>query len=98
MGEELEDAEIEIAEYEFNADAIDIVPGFDEDENEAWNAVAYAASVCLHLEPTHPMEKEELAHAFHIIQNYLLARPTYKAYVASVEAKETQNGSEEQND
>jgi len=48
-------------------------------EKEAWNSVKLAAHSCLELPELHHMEREELCHAFHQIQNYLLGRPLLRA-------------------
>lgn len=45
------------------------------DEREAWELVRDAATACLRLPEQHPMERDEVCHAFHQIQNYLMARP-----------------------
>jgi hypothetical protein len=52
-----------------------------EREAEAWWLVRDAAAACLKLtadEPHHGMEREEMCHAFHVIQGWLASRPTMR--------------------
>src|SRR6202035_3644137 len=61
----------------------DQVPGFTEKENEAWNAVCYAADVCSDLETVYPggSEADEIVKCFNTLTYYLLSRPTYRKYL-----------------
>ncbi len=55
---------------------------FTEAESDVWEKVRVAASAYLRLtenEPDHPMEREEICHAFHDIQARLAMRPTLRA-------------------
>lgn len=55
--------------------------GFTEREVEVWEKVGSAAGAYLRLtedEPGHLMEREEICHAFHIIQGWLAGRPTIR--------------------
>lgn len=45
------------------------------EEKKAWDAVAEAAERVMALSEDHPMERGELASAFHVIQRAILARP-----------------------
>jgi hypothetical protein len=49
-------------------------------EVAAWQAVGHAAGLVMRLPDEHPMEKQEFANAFHLIQFYLMSRPTYREY------------------
>ncbi len=48
--------------------------GYKDDEIFAWIKTAEAATACLALGELHQMEREEVCHSFHQIQNYLLGR------------------------
>lgn len=55
---------------------------FTPAEAEVWEKVRVAAHSYLKLtdnEPDHPMEREEICHAFHDIQARLAMRPTLRA-------------------
>lgn len=52
------------------------------EEFEAWETLAEALGMILRLPTQHPMEKEEVAHAGHQLQNYLLGRFSYRRYLA----------------
>ncbi len=47
---------------------------FTDEEIDAWKAVAEAANKCLALPKLHGMERHELCHYFHLIQDQILAR------------------------
>lgn len=49
------------------------------EEKEAWELLGTAATAIMALPEDHPMDKEEYAHAIHVLQNGLLARPMYRA-------------------
>jgi hypothetical protein len=55
--------------------------GMTEDEAKCWKLIAEAAGVFFKLPELHPMDRSEVATAIHIVQNKLLARPTYRKYV-----------------
>lgn len=55
--------------------------GMTEKEAESWALVGTAAGSCLKMDKEnklHPMDQEELCHAFHAIQNLLLGRPVLR--------------------
>jgi hypothetical protein len=59
-----------------------IIGGMTEAEAKAWVLTADAASMVLRLtdqEPSHPMEREEVCHAFHVVQGWLAGRPFLRA-------------------
>lgn len=60
--------------------------GLTQDEAECWKKAAAAAAAFFKLEPLHPMDRGEVASAIHILQNKLLARPTYRKYLAKAKA------------
>jgi len=55
--------------------------GLTEAEADCWEAIAKAAGLYLALPDSHPMEKQEIASAIHVIQYRLLARATYRKYI-----------------
>ena len=56
--------------------------GMTEQEAEAWSHIAESAKLLLELTEMHTADKREIAEAIHIIQQKLLARPTYRKYLA----------------
>ena len=66
-----------------------IACGMTEAEADCWEAVAKAAGKFFDLPKLHSMDDHEVAHAIHIVQHKLLARPTYRKYLdlAKAEAK-----------
>lgn len=58
-----------------------IAAGLTAAEAECWEQIAAAAGKFFALPELHPMDKQEVASAIHIIQNKLLGRPTYRKYV-----------------
>jgi hypothetical protein len=61
--------------------------GMTEREAEVWLAVSKAAGLYLRLtedEPRHGMEREEVCHAFHVIQGWLAGRPFMRALDAEI--------------
>ena len=66
--------------------------GMTRAEAKAWKLIAEAAGAFFALPELHPMDKQEVASAVHIIQNKLLSRPTYRKYLelAKAGAKEAQ--------
>ena len=55
--------------------------GMTEAEAECWSLAAKAAGAFFALPELHPMDKQEIAQAIHIVQNKLLSRPTYRKYL-----------------
>ena len=55
--------------------------GLTKEEAACWQKLAEAAGAFFQLEELHPMDKQEVASAIHIVQNKLLGRPTYRKYV-----------------
>lgn len=52
--------------------------GLTEREAHVWAVVSYTAGAYISLtedEPGHVMEREEICHAFHVIQGHLALRP-----------------------
>lgn len=64
--------------------------GMTDGEADCWLAAAEAAGKFFALPELHPMDKQEVASAIHIIQNKLLSRPTYRKYLE--EAKKQAEG------
>ncbi len=61
-----------------------IAAGFTEKEADCWEYAAQCAGAFFELPELHPMDKQEVATAIHVIQNKLLSRPTYRKYRAAV--------------
>lgn len=55
--------------------------GMTADEADCWELIAKAAGKFFELPQQHPMDKQEVASAIHIVQNKLLSRPTYRKYL-----------------
>lgn len=60
--------------------------GMTADEAECWELIAKAAGKFFELPQQHPMDKQEVASAIHIVQNKLLSRPTYRKYLEIAKA------------
>lgn len=60
--------------------------GMTADEAECWELIAKAAGKFFELPVEHPMDKQEVASAIHIVQNKLLSRPTYRKYLEIAKA------------
>lgn len=60
--------------------------GMTRAEAKAWRLIAEAAGAFFALPEQHPMDKQEVASAVHIIQNKLLSRPTYRKYLELAKA------------
>ncbi|MFN3192424.1 MAG: hypothetical protein ACE361_18070 [Aureliella sp.] len=60
--------------------------GMTEQEADCWRKIADAAGAFFQLPEMHPMDATEVASAVHVIQNKLLGRPTYRAYLAAHKA------------
>ena len=58
-----------------------VAAGMTRDEAECWKKLAEAAGAFFKLPELHPMDKQEVASAIHIVQNKLLGRPTYRKYL-----------------
>ena len=54
--------------------------GMTEAEADCWIAVAAAAGKFFELPELHPMDKQEVVQAIHIIQYKLMSRPAYRKY------------------
>lgn len=62
--------------------AVAVAAGMTPAEARVWDLVSRAAGLYLRLtenEPGHGMEREEVCHAFHVVQGWLLGRPTTRA-------------------
>src|SRR5687767_12986726 len=55
--------------------------GMTPAEADCWAAAADAAGKFFALPELHPMDRQEVASAIHILQNKLLSRPTYRRYL-----------------
>lgn len=58
-----------------------IAAGMTEQEADCWEQIAKAAGMFFELPKLHPSDAQEVAQAIHIVQNKLLARPTYRRYL-----------------
>jgi hypothetical protein len=58
-----------------------IAAGLTPEEADCWEATAQAAGKFFALPKLHVMDDHEVAHAIHIIQHKLLARPAYRKYL-----------------
>jgi hypothetical protein len=58
-----------------------IAIGMTEGEADCWMAAAEVAGKFFALAEMHPMDKQEVATAIHVIQNKLLSRPSYRRYL-----------------
>jgi hypothetical protein len=65
-----------------------IAAGMTEAEAECWELAAKTAGRYFDLPELHPMDRQEIASAIHIIQNKLLSRPTYRRYLELAKASE----------
>jgi len=63
-----------------------IAAGMTEGEADCWELAAKTAGAFFDLPELHPMDKQEVATAIHVIQNKLLSRPTYRAYLERAKA------------
>jgi hypothetical protein len=57
-----------------------IASGMTETEADCWEQAGILAGKLLALPELHPMERQEISSAIHIIQYRLLSRPTYRKY------------------
>lgn len=58
-----------------------LAAGMTPEEADCWALVAQAAGAFFALPELHPMDRGEVASAIHIVQNKILARPTYRRYL-----------------
>jgi len=58
-----------------------VAAGMTRDEADCWKKIAEAAGAFFKLPELHAMDSQEVASAIHIVQNKLLARPTYRKYL-----------------
>ncbi len=63
-----------------------IAVGMTEDEADCWVIAAKLAGKFFDLPELHPMDKQEVATAIHVIQNKLLGRPSYRRYLGPAKA------------
>jgi hypothetical protein len=55
--------------------------GMTEAEADCWELAARTAGKYFALPELHPMDRQEIAAAIHVIQYKLLSRPTYRRYL-----------------
>ena len=55
--------------------------GMTDAEADCWKLAGDLAGSFFGLPEMHPMDKQEVATAIHVIQNKLLSRPTYRRYL-----------------
>src|SRR4051795_11813400 len=60
--------------------------GLTAEEAACWEVAGDLASKFFALPQLHPMDKQEVATAIHVIQHKLLARPTYRKYLEMCKA------------
>ena len=60
--------------------------GMTEGEANCWELAAKTAGAFYALPELHPMDKQEITMAIHVIQNKLLSRPTYRKYLELAKA------------
>ena len=60
--------------------------GMTEAEAECWARAAETAAAFFSLPELHPMDRQEVATAIHVVQNKLLGRPTYRTYLELAKA------------
>jgi hypothetical protein len=75
-------------EFDEKADRARVIEcGMTETEADCWELIAKAAGKFFELPELHPMDKQEVAQAIHIVQNKLLSRPTYRKYLELAKGK-----------
>lgn len=67
-----------------------LAAGMTDQEADCWKLAADLAGAFFALPELHPMDSSEVATAVHVIQNKLLSRPTYRAYIAAHKAREAE--------
>jgi hypothetical protein len=55
--------------------------GMTQGEADCWMLTAQAAGAFFALPELHPMDRQEVATAIHVLQNKLLGRPVYRNYL-----------------
>ena len=60
--------------------------GMTDAEADCWELAARTAGKFFALPELHPMDRQEIATAIHVIQNKLLSRPTYRRYLELAKA------------
>ncbi len=70
--------------------------GMTPAEAKCWKLTAEAAAAFFALPELHPMDKQEVASAIHILQNKLLGRPTYRKYLELAKAAAARKGNPEE--
>lgn len=66
-----------------------LASGLTEAEADCWVLAADLAGKLFGLPQLHPMDKQEIADAIHVIQYRLLSRPTYRKYKDAVKGLST---------
>ena len=69
-----------------------LLVGLTEQEADCWELAAALAGTFHSLPVLHDTDWHEVAHAIHIIQNKLLARPTYRQYLKLAQEDSNVNG------
>ncbi|MCC7495670.1 MAG: hypothetical protein IT204_25190 [Fimbriimonadaceae bacterium] len=62
--------------------------GLTPGEADCWELAAKCAGAFFALPELHPMDRQEIATAIHVIQNKLLGRPTYRRYLELAKARQ----------
>jgi hypothetical protein len=57
-----------------------LAAGLTEAEADCWELAAELAGKLFELPQLHPMDRQEIATAIHVVQYRLLSRPTYRKY------------------
>ena len=58
-----------------------IAAGLTQEEAECWELAGTLAGKFFQLPKLHQMDDHEVAHAIHVVQYKLLARPAYRKYL-----------------
>ncbi len=66
--------------------------GLTEQEAECWELAGTLAGQLYNLPALHETDWHDLVHAIHVIQNKLLARPTYRKYLQVVAGQTDETG------
>lgn len=67
-----------------------LAAGMTEAEADCWEFAAKTAGAFFALPELHSMDAHEIAHAIHVVQNKLLARPTYRRYLEEAKKQQSQ--------
>ncbi len=62
--------------------------GLTAEEAECWELAAALAGRFFALPQLHPMDRQEVAQAVHVVQNKLMSRPAYRKYLELARANE----------